>query len=279
MLRQLQYSNGKDKIEIGQGQNSPFLLKKVNGLGYKNDVYSSQSVYQDGATYNGSNLTMRNITIELSIIKNVIENRNKLYTVFSPKKEGTFYYLQGDIKRKANCYVESVDSNEVKGVQTVLISLICPDPFFYDLQDTLNYMATWEKKFYFPVPYGIKPVIFGLRNNQKVKNIINYGNAKTPVIMRFRNNYTLDIMKPKIINVETREFMEVNVTLSQGDELVINTKTKRIELNGKNVFNKRVRGSNFFDLEVGDNYLQFDAELNNEYLDVVLEYNSAYLGV
>ena len=279
MLRQLKYSNGKEEIEIGQGQNSPFLLTDVQGLGYSNEIYTTTSIYQDGETVNGFNLKMRNITIELSIIKNYIVNRNKLYNVFTPKKEGTFYYIQGDIKRKANAYVESVDTAEKNDVQTVVISLLCPDPFFYDLQDTFNYMATWEKGFYFPVPYGIETVVFGTRNNEQVKNIINYGNAKTPIIIHFNNNYPFKITNPSLIKIETGEFMKVNETISQNESIIINTKTKRIEKGDLNIFRKRVRGSQFFMLDVGDNYFRFDADENVEYLDVVIEYNSAYLGV
>lgn len=279
MLRQLKYSNGIDEIEIGQGQKSPFLLVNVEGLGYKTNIFTNKSVYQNGESFIDSNLQMRNIEIELAIKDNYILNRNRLYDIFRANTEGTFTYIQGDIKRKVNCYVESLDTTEKSEVQTVLISLIAPNPFFYDLENTLLAMASWDKSFYFPVPYGIDTVIFGLRNNQQVKNIYNYGNAKTPIKIIFENSSSKTIINPRLTKIYTKDFIQINDTLSMGDKITIDTQTKRIEKNGVNIFNKRQRGSKFFMLEPGDNFFRFDADSNTEFLNVTIEYNSAYLGV
>ena len=73
--------------------------------------------------------------------------------------------------------------------------------------------------------------------------------------------------------------MKINETISQDQSIVVNTKTKRIEKGEENIFRKRVRGSQFFMLDVGDNFFRFDADENVEFLDVTIEDNSAYLGV
>lgn len=173
MLRQIKYKTKNGEIDIGQGVNSPFLLVGVEGLGYKNNIHTTKSIYQDGENFISSDLQMRNILIRLAFKEDLQANTDKLFNIFSPKTEGSFYYFQGQLKRRANCYVESIDIKENKGVKTALISLISPEPFFNDLDKLLTTMATWNKAFCFPNPYISKFFNVNLEGNT-LKNELSY---------------------------------------------------------------------------------------------------------
>lgn len=276
MMKQIRYKSKGGEMFIGQEM--PFLFSNLEGAGMSAEVFSTKGIYQDGESYQGSLINGREMT--LTIIGNGGDHAfmvNRIYSTFIPKSEGTFFYNCGDIKRKANCYVKSIDVVDLHSHIKAMIVFSCPDAFFYDIDEIVSSMATWERKFYFPVPYGISPVIHGMYNNQSVKNIENAGGVEVyPQIEIIANS---DVTNPSVINVYTREYMKVLTTLKRGDIIIIDTKRKTIYKNGLNIFSSRQRGSKFFPLNIGDNIIQFDADGGKENLEVKFYYNNAYLGV
>lgn len=89
------------------------------------------------------------------------------------------------------------------------------------------------------------------------------------------------VKNPKIVKSSTGEFIELFLDLNKGDVLKINTNPgkKSITLNGKNVFKEKNKLSTFFQIDVGENLIQYDAEENYTNLDVNLYYTPKYLGV
>ena len=89
------------------------------------------------------------------------------------------------------------------------------------------------------------------------------------------------VKNPKITSVKTGKFMRVVCDMVAGDVLLIDTNPRHqvIELNGVNFYHHIDRRSEPFELEVGDNYLEYDADENYTNLDVNLYYRPKYLGV
>ena len=75
--------------------------------------------------------------------------------------------------------------------------------------------------------------------------------------------------------------MRVKVDMAMGGVLVIDTNERHqvVELNGVNCYQRVDRASNPFQLDVGDNYLEYAADENYVNLDVNLYYTPKYLGV
>ena len=88
-------------------------------------------------------------------------------------------------------------------------------------------------------------------------------------------------VNPKIELVGSGKFIRVVVSMEHGDVLLIdnNKRNQIIELNRVNCYQKIDRRSENFQLEVGDNYLEYDADENYTNLDVNLYYTPVYLGV
>jgi hypothetical protein len=76
-------------------------------------------------------------------------------------------------------------------------------------------------------------------------------------------------------------FVRVKTAMEQGDVLVVDTRKRHqvIELNGENVYQRIDRLSDPFELEVGDNFLEYGADENYTNLDVRIFYTPLYLGV
>ncbi|QAT48730.1 hypothetical protein EQM14_02495 [Caproiciproducens sp. NJN-50] len=147
-----------EKLRLGS--TGPFWLVSVSGLGSDFNVYTSKSSGQDGENYNGSDAQKRNIvlTLELSL-QGYEEQMEKLYCFFQKDLPGTLTY-DGGKPRKIRYYVEKVEPEPETFMPTgsspyetrnVTVSLICPDPRFYALDDQLTQLAVWQGKMKFPL--------------------------------------------------------------------------------------------------------------------------------
>ena len=76
--------------------------------------------------------------------------------------------------------------------------------------------------------------------------------------------------------------MKINLEMSAGDTLVIDTRKdkKTITKNGTiNCFNLMADDFQFFKLHVGDNYLKYDADINSGGLQTTVKWDNLYGGV
>lgn len=55
--------------------------------------------------------------------------------MLKPKSTGLFTYMEGNETRVIDYKVEGIDIDEAGVVRNFSISLLCPDPFFRDLED------------------------------------------------------------------------------------------------------------------------------------------------
>ena len=138
-----------DFTERGFG---PFLLTDADGLyESKNTVYVSENSMIDGATYQGSVAKYRDIELTLTDIGDYVANRNALNRLFKEKSKGTLIFWEADASpRKIDYYVEKFNSSGEDLFREHEISLICPDPFFYDIDVSSEEMASWVSAFTFP---------------------------------------------------------------------------------------------------------------------------------
>ena len=104
----------------------------------------------DGSTYQGSTTKQRNIVITAQMERDYQANRDLLYKCFKPKSTGLFTYIEGSETRVIDYKVEGIDIDEAGVVRNFSISLLCPDPFFRDLEDISVSMASWTGLFEWP---------------------------------------------------------------------------------------------------------------------------------
>ena len=259
----------------------PFFLQAADGLhSIIGTVTTVASAFSVGESYSGTSIKKRPIVITGIIKDNFQENRETLYNIFSLDSEGTLYYYENDIAKKINYIVEEVDIAE-KGVpRTFTISLICPYPYFKDVEETKISMSTWTPKFVFPIvseqEVGIE---FATKNLTTMGTIVNNTNIEFGITSHFRANG--GVKKPYVVNVDTQERITIDIEMQAGDEIVITThrNNKNITLttnNIQNINNLMSYGSKFLQMHSGTNTLRAGAEEGETNLETNVYYSKEY---
>ena len=275
-MAKLTYTNMAGR-SLSFGESAPFLVTKIDGLGSPtSEIHRQKSPGQDGATVVGSALEERNLVLEGVILSRDREkDRRRLARIFNPKQGGRLRFERGPTIKEISCEVERVDfpSAMQDNHQPFLISLLCPNPFWLDDHTESKEIVTWLGGMRFPLRL---PTAFATKG-PPVINIINQGDVEAPVRIEFQGPAT----NPKIIKRDTGEFIQVNRELVYGDTLVITTDfgAKRVEINGQNVFNWIDLGSSFWQLDVGDNVIEYSSYDPVEPAAVSISYRNRYVGV
>lgn len=287
MERTLIYKNHKGDM-ITFTYKPPFLLSICDGfhetVGTVNNVSSAYGV---GTTWNGTSIGQRDLTIKGTITDNIQENRLLLYDMFPLNSEGTLYYYEGDIERKITCLVEKVSIPEKKGfTRDFSISLVCPNPRFSALAATILSMATWTPAFKFklviPKNKGIK---FGTKNTTSMGTTENTTEIDYGMTIKFKANDT--VKNPYLFNVTTRDIIQIEKTMSAGDQIIITT-----HIDNKNVIYKNavtgeeeninyliMYGSKYLQVPSGTNTFRSGADSGEDNLETTIEFLPEYEAV
>lgn len=269
---------------------SPFLLTTVDGI-YKveSNITISNSNLIDGGIFQGSNITSRNIVLTVRDKDNHKDNREFLYRLFKPNSEGVLRYFENDDVKRINYYVESIDVTGVYSSRQATISLMCADPFFYDNEETVKYLAEWRGSFEFEHQFTSSKEEIGYRSLVKSLNIQNLtprddvglnieitsvGAAKNLKITNVEQNKTISIgTDEKPFNMVAGDI--VNIVTEKGNKNV--TLTREGVTIGIN--NYLSEDSEFIQLGVGNNHIGYDASEGVSNLSFKIAYTFKYNGV
>lgn len=287
MERTLIYKNHKGDM-ITFTYKPPFLLSICDGFHETvGTVNSVSSAYGVGTTWNGTSIGQRDLTIKGTITDNIQENRLLLYDMFPLNSEGTLYYYEGDIERKITGLVEKVSIPEKKGfTRDFSISLVCPNPRFSALAATILSMATWTPAFKFklviPKNKGIK---FGTKNTTSMGTTENTTEIDYGMTIKFKANDT--VKNPYLFNVTTRDIIQIEKTMSAGDQIIITT-----HIDNKNVIYKNavtgeeeninyliMYGSKYLQVPSGTNTFRSGADSGEDNLETTIEFLPEYEAV
>ncbi len=282
-----------NRESITLGNQAPYFLEIFDGASeIPVAIENQKSPKQDGSTYLGNTLENRAISIEGMIItKNnpryVKEARRKMQKVLNPKlEEVTINYQNKEIKAivETTPIFPSGEGNKGLYYQKYLIYLLCHQPFWKDSGATKEEAAIWRGLFEFPLEVLMDTGIeMGFREPSLIVNIYNEGDIPCGMELKFKALAT--VVNPMIYNVNTREYIKINKTLTAGEILIVTThfSNKRVEThkNGvtTNAFNWIDLDSTFLQLTPGDNLLRYDADEGLDNLEIDIYFNPQYLGV
>lgn len=252
---------------------SDFVLDEVD-LGVVNGTHHSYKyVNQIGIYINSTTLEQRTISIKGYVIGDdyglLEENKNTLNRFINPLQAVDITVLdkykltfKPDYSIKYSAPYK--DNNEV--LCKFLIQGTCPDPLFTTLGEQSAVIGT-VKKFHFPliIPKNVG-ILMGLRTSSLFLNLNNTGDVATGMIIEF--TCTSNVKNPKLINVDTQEFIQIDKTIVPGEKIVVSTisgeKYIRGILNGveSNYFAYLNYESTWMQLSTGLNTLKYDADDN-----------------
>ncbi len=167
--------------------------------------------------------------------------------------------------------------NRNKEWQKVQLLYTANNPFWYAETEILETFQGVEPLFHFPFTMSpTTPIIFG--NVIPSNSAINEGQVDAPVVIEIKGA----CINPRIDNETTGEFIAFkDLVMDADDVLVIDTTfgQKKVELNGQNVFNKLDFASTFFNLQIGDNAIDFTDETSSTETTIHFLYRNLYITI
>ena len=270
---------------------SVFCPQRIEGIAdIHNTIYSINSMGQDGDTFVANRIESRDIIIsgyirERDPVK-MRELRRQLARVLNPQLAANLTYRFGDFTREITCRTlnSPVISRQAGGIyQAFTVTLSCLNPFWRDALDTRNDVAAWAGSLAFPVSIPASGMALGYRQPSLIVNVYNQGDVAAG--MRIEISAIETVVNPKILNVNTGEFVRFLVSLVEGDLLTVSTgyadKWASLEHNGATDDALKLLDidSTFMKLAPGDNLIRYDAESGIDNMEVSIFHRNQYLGV
>lgn len=270
---------------------SDFVLDEADLGTVEGTHHSYKYVSQVGVYIDSTTLEQRTVSISgwvigdtygllesnKGVLNRIVNPLHNLEVVIQDKYKLTFkpdYSIQYSASYSEN--------NEV--LCKFLIQGTCADPMFTTKNAQSALIASILPKFRFPliIPQD-KGVILGLREPSLLATITNGGDIDTGMVITFSCTSTVE--NPSILNVDTREFIKINKTLSAGEQIIVSTSSGEKYVKGivngeeQNYFKYMDFDSTWLQLHTGNNVLKYDADENAESLEVLVSFLPKYLEV
>ena len=267
--------------------NMLFYVTSVTGLTpAAANINTDALAVGDGSLFNSSRVGNRNIVIMLKYRSgiNVEQARIELYKLFKTKQWVRVFYKTASRDVYIDGYVETFDGDLFEQGQLAQISIICPDPFFKDIDSTVTDFNAVVALLEFPVEFPEEGIPFSEISVYAEKSVVNGGDAESGVIIRC--DFSGDASNPAFYNLTTGDGLSIDFDFLRGDALIINTNqgSKSITLIREgvtvNLLNYLVQGSAWFLLTIGDNVFTFTADDDGrENMHVVFTSTNQFEGV
>ena len=280
-------------------ESTGFILHDMTGLGPPTaSVNTSKVATKDGSKYNSARAEERNIVLPMYFtpIPTIEDARHRSYKYFPLKKPVILAFKTDNRECQIVGYVETNEPDICSDREGCQVSIICPNPYFSSVYDTVTSFSGVEAAFEFPFSNEdtTNPHIEFGKIVVKAENLVRYeGDAESGVQIRITASAT--VKNITIYNVDTRGTMHsyhdklVALTGSgivKGDEIIITTdKGSRSVIllrNGKstNILNAiDPRNDEWFSLTKGDNIFAYTADEGSDYLMFVVDHTTLYEGI
>jgi phage-related protein len=270
---------------------SVYCSQTVEGISdVRNTIYSINSMGQDGDTFVANRLESRDIDISGFIKERdpdkLRAHRRKLARILNPQMSAILTYQYGSFTRVISCRSVNapVITKPAGSIYTGFsVQLVCLNPFWREVAEKRDDIAAWIGSLEFPVDIPEGGMQIGYRQPSLIVNVYNGGDVQTGIRIEFQA--LGDVTDPIITNVDSQEFIRLNITLQDGDVLTLSTgySDKWAKLYRDGVTTDALRyvdvDSTFLQLAPGDNLIRYDAEQGLSNLEVSIFHNNLYLGV
>lgn len=130
----INFKGDKLLLDLFNPWSSGIIIQNIDGIGPgQADINTTDMATGDGAWYNSSRLQTRNITMTLKPIRDpmVETNRHKIYRYFPVKTKVSLQFITDERDLTVEGYVENCEPTIFSQSETLAISILCPDPYFY----------------------------------------------------------------------------------------------------------------------------------------------------
>ena len=253
-----------DQLQLTQ--NPDYTITSIDGLNPPPAIINTvQRAGHDGSMFNSAVVDNRQLIINLVINGNVCQNRNNLYKYFQTARPTRLYYFNDVHGVYLDGWCQNAPVEFFAKKQNVQITLFCPDPFWHSTVPVVGKTDGIESLFEFPFSINEgEPIPFSENHGDHGAYIWNPGTIESGIAIRIKASGT--VTNPRIWHANTDKYFKVNTSLSNGDILIINTRTdekaiERIRSGAKtNLISNRDLGSTWLEAVPGNNLFVFSAE-------------------
>lgn len=301
MIKSVTIINDKSEqlvLTLRSPEQSGFFIKKIDGIGAPTAIVNTAPYSTiDGSRFISSRANERNIVFHLGYLeKPTIEaTRIASYKYFPVKREITMIFETDTKTVQIKGRVETNEVDVFTKDSGAVISVICPNPFYYSLTNHMVSFSVLQKLFQFPFSNEdlyIKLIYFGDVIVDAEQTITYEGEVPIGFLMRIDSTGSAGTIT--IYNLVTRETMVVDndiiismtgTGISAGDSIIINTiKGQKsailirdaVEIN---ILNAVVGSTNWFSLERGPNVFYYTTEFGGSFLLFNIDYQLLYEGI
>lgn len=271
-----------------------YILNNVDWGVVQGTHHSYKYVNQIGVSITSTSLKERSITVTGWIIADTEEEMDErkqfLNRYFDPRYEIDVMYK--------NYFLRFVPDNTVKygtsekeNNDTIVqfqIKGTCADPLFSEINGSKETIAATIATFHFPLIMSTnlyeRGIVFGYRQPSLTAKVTNKGAVEVGMKIVFKA--IGELTNPRLIDVDTREFVAIEKSMMAGEEIVINTNVGEKSIQGKignedysNYFMYKDLDSTWLQLRLGDNLFRYDADSGLDNLEVYLYFYNKYLEV
>lgn len=303
MIQSLIVTNPKGEeltLDLLRPELSGLYIKSIDGLGPPSASISTQDIATiDGSVYIGSRLETRNLVIELGMMDkpSVEENRLKTYKYFPTKRPVSVVVITDNNKVKIEGYVESNEPDIFSDEESTKISILCPDPYFYDIEPTQKNFSEVDPLFEFE--FSNESVTENLLIMSEIRTdtrslIVYPGDGDTGVNIKIK--MLADVSVFEMYDVFTQDSIKLYGNKMPSSLGTVFKKNDIIEINTvkgnkyvylvragytTNIISALDKKATWFQLTPGDNIFAYTADSgkNDEQVVVTFTYNVAHEGV
>ena len=258
--------------------NDGFLINKPVGIDtLQISLSQATGIDQVGATIQSANVQPRPVTISGILVGEfVTSNKEKLLSVVRPDLTAKFY---------ADDYYLNVMPTSTPTIDPTAkfakfqFSVLAAYPYWQKDENAKVELSAIEYGFKFPWNIS-KEYFFGRVVEAQFFTIVNNGQLPVPFTVTFFARG--DCVKPKLTNVNTGKFMEINKSLIAGERVVVEITHDRTYVTSS--VDGDIRGalslkSTLNRLDVGDNVLKPEAEEGRKQLEVSINFATEIVGI
>jgi hypothetical protein len=286
--------DSNEELALSMTDTPFYILNNVDWGVVQGTHHSYKYVNQIGVSITSTSLKERSITVTGWIIadneEEMDERKQFLNRYFDPRYEIDVMYK--------NYFLRFVPDNTVKygtsekeNNDTIVqfqIKGTCADPLFSEINGSKETIAATIATFHFPLIMSTnlyeRGIVFGYRQPSLTAKVTNKGAVEVGMKIVFKA--IGELTNPRLIDVDTREFVAIEKSMVAGEEIVINTNVGEKSIQGKignedysNYFMYKDLDSTWLQLRLGDNLFRYDADSGLDNLEVYLYFYNKYLEV
>lgn len=286
--------DSNEELALSMTDTPFYILNNVDWGVVQGTHHSYKYVNQIGVSITSTSLKERSITVTGWIIADTEEEMDErkqfLNRYFDPRYEIDVMYK--------NYFLRFVPDNTVKygasekeNNDTIVqfqIKGTCADPLFSEINGSKETIAATIATFHFPLIMSTnlyeRGIVFGYRQPSLTAKVTNKGAVEVGMKIVFKA--IGELTNPRLIDVDTREFVAIEKSMVAGEEIVINTNVGEKSIQGKignedysNYFMYKDLDSTWLQLRLGDNLFRYDADSGLDNLEVYLYFYNKYLEV